>query len=144
MNKNKTTNNIAITLLSLLILAYSTVLQFSMPSIVLCFGEDGHIAFEQSDENYQCVDINDNANLPVNKCPELSDQKNDCQDVPLISILSTLYLKKDSKSKTAKLAIVDVTVDTIKDYLVSKIEISNKYNIIHPSMLSLQTTILLI
>ena len=144
MNKNKTTKNIAISVLSVLILVYSTVLQFSMPSVVLCFGDDGHIAFEQSDENNQCVDVDDNITLPVNNSTDLSDQKEDCQDVPLINVLSALYLEKNSKIKTVKPAVFDVTVDTIKAHLVSKIGIRNSYNIIHTSKKSLQTTILLI
>jgi len=144
MNKNKITNYIAMLLLSMLILAYSTALQFSMPSIVLCFGEDGHIAFEQSDENNQCVDVDYNFILPVNSYTDLSDQKDNCQDIPLINILSALYLKKDSKITTAKLAVFTGTVDTIKVHLVSHFDIYQDFTIIHSSMKSLQNTILLI
>ena len=72
LNKNKTIKNIGISLLSLLILTYSTVLQFSMSSVVLCFGDDGHIAFEQSDVNHQCDDIEDDITRPVNNFSELS------------------------------------------------------------------------
>jgi len=144
MSKNKISNYLTILLLSVLILAYSTVLLYSMPSIVLCFGEDGYIAFENSDENNQCIDNDNNFTLPLNNCTDLSDQTDNCQDVPLIYVLSALYLKKDGKIKTANLALGDLTVDPIKAYLKSKIEIRSNYNIIHTSMKSLQATILLI
>ncbi len=144
MNKNKITNNIAISLLSLLILAYSTILQFSMPSIVLCFGDDGHIAIEQSDDNYHCTDFGANEDHPLNNHKNFSHQEDACQDLPLIYILTTLFLEKDGKIKTVKLAVIDITVDILKAHFLSKSEIRNNYNIIHPSMKSLQTTILLI
>ncbi len=35
------------------------------------------------------------------------DQKDDCQDVPLIYVLSALYLKKDGKIKTVKTRYFD-------------------------------------
>ncbi len=144
MKKNKTTNNIAISLLSVVILVYSTILQFSMPSIVLCFGDDGHIAFEQSDDNYQCVDFDDNKDHPLNKHKNLSHQEDDCQDIPLMNVLSALYLEKNGKIKTLKLANFDVKIKTIKTHLVSHFDIHKDLTIIHSSMKSLQATILLI
>ena len=131
-------------LLSLLILAYSTILQFSIPSVILSFGEDGHIAFEQSDENNQCVDVDDDFILPVNNCSDLSDHKDDCQDVPLKNVISTLYLGKDHKIKTAKPVIFDETVSTIIVNPISPFDINNEFPFIHSSMKSLQTTILII
>ena len=144
MKKNKTINNITISLLSVFILAYSTILQFSMPSIVLCFGDDGHIAFEQSDDNYQCVDFGDNKDHPLNKHKNLSHQENDCHDIPLMNVLSALYLEKDGKIKTLKLTAFDPKINTIKTHLVSHFDIHKDFTIIHFSMKSLQATILLI
>jgi hypothetical protein len=144
MKRNKTIYNITITLLSLLILAYSTVLQFSTSSFVLCFGDDGHIAFEQSDENYQCGDLDDNKDHPLNKHKNLSHQEDDCNDLQLLNILTTLFLEKDGKTKIAKLTVIDATVDILQVHFLSKSEIHNSYNIIQPSMKSLQATILLI
>jgi len=99
MKDTKTINFLGVSLLSLLMLVYTTVLQFSIPSVVLCFGDDGHIAFEQSDANFNCVDINEDSNLPVSNTPDLIGQSDDCQDIPLLNVLSTLYLEKDTKIK---------------------------------------------
>ena len=131
-------------LLSMLILAYSTILQFSMPSIVLCFGEDGHIAFEQSDGNHPCGDVDDYFTLPVNNCTDLSGQKDDCQDVSLLNILSALYMQKDGKIKIVKPAVVDIKIKTIKTCLVYQSDINKDSTIIPSSMKSLQATILII
>lgn len=143
MIKNKPTDNILVILLSLIFMAYSTVLQFSTPSIVLCFGDDGHIAFEQSGENYQCIDIVDNT-IPVNTHSDLSGQKDDCRDVPLQSILSSLYLEKDGKPKNVKLEVLGTNIKTIKAYPLSHLNIIKDSTIIHTSMKNLQSTILLI
>jgi len=144
LNKNKTINNIGISLLSLLILTYSTVLQFSIPSVVLCFGDDGHIAFEQSDANHQCIDDVDNFTRLGNKYTDLSNQDDDCRDIPLVNISSALYLEKNGKIKIFKPALVDSKIKAIKACLVPHPEIKNEFMIIQSSMKSLQSTILLI
>ena len=143
-NKNKRINRITILFLSGLILAYSTILQFSIPSIVLCFGDDGHIAFEQSDDDYQCVDFGDNKDHLQNKHKNLSHQEDDCQDIPLMTVLSTLYLEKDGKIKTVKVSGGSVKVSTKKSDLVSHVDLDRETTIIHSSMKILQSTILLI
>ena len=134
----------AMLLLSMLILAYSTILQFSIPSIILCFGEDGHIAFEQSDGNTHCIAVDNNYTLPVNNCKDLTNQKDDCQDIPLKNILSALYLGKDGKIKTIIYTVADTKVHTIKANTNSHFDINNEFFIIHSSIKSLQTTILII
>ena len=144
MRKNKTTNKITISLLSLLILGYSTVLQFSMPSVVLCFGDDGHIAFEQSEDDSQCADLGDHKDHLADNHNDLSHQNDDCKDIPLINLLSTPYLDKDGKSKIVKLAVVDTISKTINAYSISHCDINKNSTIIHSSMKSLQATILLI
>ena len=143
MKDTKTINFLGVSLLSLLMLVYTTVLQFSIPSVVLCFGDDGHIAFEQSDANFNCVDINEDSNLPVSNTPDLIGQSDDCQDIPLLNVLSTLYLEKDTKIKI-KLDIIDENVNIINISTFSHFERNHFYTVIHPSMKSLQATILLI
>jgi len=133
-----------ISLLSLLILAYSTVLQFSMPSFVLCFGDDGHIAFEQSDENYHCVETDTEDDHPIHKHKNLSHQEENCQDIPLKTVLLTFYLKKDGEIKTVIPIIASVTINKVNAYLDSHFNIDIDDPIIHSSMKSLQSTILLI
>jgi len=130
--------------LSGLILAYSTILQFSIPSIVLCFGDDGHIAFEQSDDDYQCVDLGDNKDHLQNKHKNLSHQEDDCRDIPLITVLSNLYLEKDGKVKTVKFCQDSTIIKYKNTNLVSHVGFSKQATIIHSSMKSLHTTILLI
>ena len=78
MKKNKVTNRIALSFLSLLILAYSTIIQFSIPSIVLCFGDDGHIAFEQSGQNFQCVDFEKDDDHSLDGDKNLAQQEDHC------------------------------------------------------------------
>jgi len=115
-----------------------------MSSVVLCFGDDGHIAFEQSDVNHECDDIEDNITRGVNNFSELSDLDDTCQDIPLVNNLSVLYLEKDGKIKIFKPAAVDRKIKTIKACLVAQSEINKESTIIQSSMKSLKVTILLI
>ena len=144
MNKKKKSNSFATLLLSALILAYSTIIQFSIPSIVLCFGDDGHIAFEQTGNNFQCDKIGDDGSQPTHKQNNLSHQEDDCQDIPLLNVLSALYLEKDGKTKIFKRALVSVKINKINTHLVAQINTNKEATIIHSSMKSLQATILLI
>jgi hypothetical protein len=144
MKKNKTTYNITITLLSLLILGYSTVLQFSLPSVVLCFGDDGHIAFKQSEDDFQCNDLSDQNDHLADNHINLSHQDDDCDDIPLINLLSTPFLEKDGKSKNVKLDVVDRNSKTVNTYLVTHFDINRDSTIILTPMKILQATVLLI
>ena len=143
-NKNKLINRITILLQSLSILAYSTILQFSIPSIVLCFGDDGHIAFEQSGDNFKCDETEDPSDHPVHKHKNLSHQEDDCQDIPLTTVLSNLYLEKDGKAKTVKLFQGSAIIKIKNSDFDSRFNIHQKDSILHSSMKCLHTTILLI
>jgi len=143
-NKKIRINRVKILLLSILILAYSIILQFSIPSIVLCFGVDGHIAFEDTGDKFQCVKMEDVNDHPIHKHKNLSHQEDDCQDLALMTVLSTLYLKKDGKIKTEKLVAASVTLNKKKTDIVPHINLENEDTIVNSSMKSLQVTILLI
>jgi hypothetical protein len=144
MKTNKKSNSFIILLLSALILTYSTILQFSIPSFVLCFGDDGHIAFEKTGDNFQCEKREDNRDHPIHKHKDLSHQEDDCQDIPLITVLSNLYLEKDGKIKPVKLALISEKLNTKNTGSVANFDINTDTTIINSSMKSLQTTILLI
>lgn len=144
MKKNKTINKITLPLLSLLILTYSTVLQFSIPSIVLCFGDDGHIAFEQSEEDFPCTDSGDHDAHLANNHKVLSGQDDDCEDIPLINLFSTPFVEKDGKSKNVRTTLIDIYTKTINDNSVQNLDFKKVTTIIHFSRKSLQSTILLI
>jgi len=61
-----------------------------------------------------------------------------------MTVLSTLYLEKDGKIKTVKLAGGLAKVITKKSDLVSHVDLDKETTIIHSSMKILQSTILLI
>jgi hypothetical protein len=144
MKRNKTINKITLPLLSLLILTYSTVLQFSIPSIVLCFGDDGHIAFEQSEEDFPCTDLGDHNNHRADNHTDLAHQDDDCEDIPLINLFSTPFLEKNGKSKDIKATTIEIYSKSINAHTVSNLELNKDSTIIHSSLKSLQSTILLI
>ena len=131
-------------LLSIAVLAYSSLLQFSLPSIVLCFGDDGHIAFEQSGDNFKCDETEDSGDHPIHKHKNLSHQEEDCQDISLMTVLSNLYLEKDGKIKTVKVSTVLARINTKCTDLDSHLNSHQKDSILYSSMKSLHTTILLI
>jgi hypothetical protein len=130
--------------LSVSILVYSTILQFSVPSIVLCFGNDGHIAFEQTDDNNECAKNGNDEDYPIHKHKNLSHQEDDCQDIPLMTVLSTLYLEKDGKIKTVKFCPGSAVIKYKNTNLVSHFGIHKENTILYSSMKSLQATVLLI
>jgi hypothetical protein len=144
IQKNKKIYKLTLSLLSLVILAYSTVLQFSIPTIVLCFGEDGHIAFEQSELNFSCADSGDHKDHLMDNHNDLSHQDYDCVDIPLIHLLSTPLLEKYGKVKTVKATVVVVYSKIINAYTVSNLDLNKDATIIHSSIKSLQAIILLI
>jgi hypothetical protein len=144
MKRLKVSKKILISILSLLLLMYSTVLQFSMPSFVLCFGDDGHIAFEQSEHDFQCIGLDDHDDQLIDNHKDLSHQNNDCEDLPLFNLLSTPLLEKDGKSKNVKLTVIDTKIKTINTWSISPFDINKDSTIIHSSIKSLQTTVLLI
>jgi hypothetical protein len=144
MKRLKVLDKISISMLSILILIYSIVLQFSIPSFVLCFGDDGHIAFEQSEHDFQCVGLDDHEDQLMDNHKNLSHQNDDCEDIPLLNILSTPFLEKDGKSKNVKLTLIDTKNKTINTYLVLRFDINKDSTIIHSSIKSLQATVLLI
>ena len=141
-NMDKRINCITRLLLSIAVLAYSSLLQFSLPSIVLCFGDDGHIAFEQSGDNFKCDETEDSGDHPIHKHKNLSHQEDDCQDIPLTTVLSNLYLEKDGKVKTVKL-YQDSTLVKYSD-LVSHSDLIIEHTFLYSSMKTLHVTILLI
>jgi hypothetical protein len=143
-NMDKRISRITRLLLSIAVLAYSSLLQFSLPSIVLCFGDDGHIAFEQSGDNFKYDETEDSGDHPIHKHKNLSHQEDDCQDISLMTVLSNLYLKKDGKIKLVKLAAVLARINTKNTDLVSHFNQDKEATIIHSSTKCLQTVILLI
>jgi hypothetical protein len=115
-----------------------------MPSIVLCFGDDGHIAFEQSEDDYQCGDLAEQKNQFTTNHRDLSHQNDDCEDIPLINLLSTPFLIKDRNSKNIKLAAVETNIKTINAFSITHTNITNNSIITPPSSKCLQSIILLI
>ena len=144
MKKNNIINKITLPLLSMLILVYSTVLQFSVPAFVLCFGDDGHIAIEQSEHDFQCIGLDGHEDQLIDNHKDLSHQNDDCEDIPLSNLLSTPLLEKDGKSKNVKLTVIGTKIKTINTCSVSPFDINIDSTIIHSSIKSLQTTVLLI
>ena len=143
MKKNKKTGSVLKLFLSTIILVYSTVIQFSIPSFVLCFGDDGHIAFEQTGGDNQC-DHEDERDHPIHKHKNLAHQKDDCQDIPLLNVFSSLYLEKNGKIKLFNLALESGKTYKSSYYLATRLNLFNDFAFIHSSMKSLQATILLI
>ncbi len=143
MNKNKLINYIALLFLSVVLLAYSTVLQFTMPSIVLCFGNDGHIAFEQSDKNFQCIDIEGDDDHATHEHENLAHDEDHCEDIPLSNLFSALFMGDDGKIKHVKISSVNTKNRTLK----TDIDL-HQYNstivVTHAAMKSLKSSILLI
>ena len=88
--------------------------------------------------------VNDEKDHPIHKHKNLSHNQDDCHDLPLMTVLSTLYLEKDGKIKIDKLGVISIFVSTIKSDLVSHIDLNKQTTIVHTSMKSLQATILLI
>jgi hypothetical protein len=144
MRKNKIAYKIIISLLSLLLLVYSTVLQFSLPAVVLCFGDDGHIAFEQSELENPCVDTTEHGDYLIGSHENLSHQDEDCNDIPLINLYSIPFIEKESKSKTLKLSIVENYSKFTNTSFISQFNIVQKSTTNHPILECLQSTILLI
>jgi len=144
MNKVKIADKISILMLSLLILLYSTILQFSVQSVVLCFGDDGHIAFEQSEVGYPCVDSDEHGNHLIDSHENLSHQDGGCNDVSLINFSSNPYIGKECKLKNFKLSPVDIRLKTSNSINISPFNFLINPIIIHPTTESLRNTILLI
>ena len=144
MKRLKIADKISISILSLLLLVYLTVLQFSMPSVVLCFGDDGHIAFEQSEDGYPCTDLNEHGDNPTGRHENLSHQDEGCNDIPLINLFSIPFIQKECKSKNFKISMVDNYFKITYSNFISLLTIQKKSITIHPTVESLQTTILLI
>ena len=144
MKRLKIKDKFSISLLNLLILAYSTVLQFSLPSVVLCFGDDGHIAIEQIEIDYRCADFSKHNDHFVDGCINLFHQNNECEDLPLINLFSIPFIEKESKTKNLKSTVVDDNIKTITTCSISHFDIYKDCRILLSTMKSLQTTILLI
>ncbi len=144
MKSLKIADKIYVLLLSLLILVYSSVLQFSMPSVVLCFGDDGHIAFEQSEYEYLCMDSNEHSDHLASSHEHFSHQDEGCKDIPLINLCSPPFVEKESKLKNFKLTKFDNHINTIytNSFPHFNILIDSAAN--HTALEGLQTTILLI
>jgi hypothetical protein len=136
-------DKISIILLSLLILAYSSVLQFSFPSIVLCVGSDGHFAFEPSEVNHQCLDSEEYSDHVADKHKSLSHQDMGCEDIPLMNLFVLPFLEKESKSQQVKMLVVNDSVNKSDSPSTSYSELKNNDRIHHPTIQCLQTTILL-
>ena len=144
MKRLKIKDKISISLLSLLILAYSTVLQFSLPSVVLCFGDDGHIAIEQFEIDYRCADFTEHKDHFADGCINLSHKNNECEDIPLINLFSIPLVEKLNKTKNFKSTAVDNYIKTATTCSISHFDKYKDSRILLSSMKSLQTTILLI
>ena len=131
--------------LSLYVLTYSIILPFSLTPMVLCFGDDGHIAIEPACSTYACGDPADRFDHLIQKHENLTGQETDCRDVALINVSSTLYLEKTTKLKniseqrsTHPTAQISKPYSKVRSEFILK-NISNK-----PALKNLQTTILLI
>ena len=74
----------------------------------------------------------------------LSHQDDDCEDIPLINLLSTPFLENGSKSKNVKLAVVDRYSKTVNTYLVTHFDLNRDSTIILTPMNILPATVLLI
>ena len=144
MKNNKIACKITIPLLSLLILVYSTVLQFSLPSVVLCLGSDGHIAFEQSDDNCRFVDSGAHRNHLADDHKNLSHQDEDCDDIPLVKLFSLPFVEKDGTSKQARLPAANTGGMNTDVLSIAQFDINSGSKIILPTIKNLRTTILLI
>ena len=131
-------------MLSLLILVYSTVLQFSMPSVVLCFGNDGHIAFEQFEDGYPFVDSDEHGDHLPGSHENLSHQDEECNDILLINLFSIPFLEKESISKNFKLSIANNYFKTTNFNYISHFKVLKKPITMHSSIESLQSIILII
>jgi hypothetical protein len=84
-----------IVILILYIFTYLLILPISLPSLVLCFGEDGHIAIEPSCKTTdQCNELLDRLHHLIKTHENLAPQEEDCRDVALINVSSTLYQEK--------------------------------------------------
>jgi len=144
MRKKKTTSKLPVLLLSMVLLTYSTVLQFSIPAVVLCFGEDGHIAFEQSDDKFRCIDGGEGIDLRAERCNSLSRQDKHCDDIPLISLIITLFPGKGSYSACFKLFAIDLNSNIVDVFSCDHRNINNISPPVYPAMKIVQSSILLI
>jgi len=144
MKRMKIADKISISMLSLIILVYSTMLQFSVPSVVLCFGNDGHIAFEQAEDWYPCMDLNKQGDNLIGNHESLSHQEEDCNDIPLINLFSIPFIEKECKSKNFEISIVDNYYKMTYSNFISHLNLLKESIAIHPTVENLQTTILLI
>jgi hypothetical protein len=120
------------------------VIQFSLPSFVLCFGSDGHIAFEQYDDECRFDQPGEHKSHLESKHENLSHQNRDCEDIPLTNHFSSPFIEKDGKSKNFKLLTVTKFSHSQKAFPILQFKIDEDSAIILSQTKSLQTTVLII
>ena len=78
-------NILANILLSYFLLIQGLVFQVSQPNIILCFGKDGHIAFELQNEEDHCIRANNVSEIVFGQAGMLNHgvHDNGCTDVDL-------------------------------------------------------------
>ena len=131
-------------MLCLLTLVYTTVLQFSLPSVILCFGSDGHIAFEQAQDNCRIDNSGVQETHLADNHSNLVHQDADCYDITLSGLFSLPLVEKAGKSKNTMLSATITNCISLNVCSVSLSEINNDLAITLASRKGLQTTILII
>ena len=85
-------------LLSLLFLGQSLLYQVSLPQRVLCIGEDGHVAIEESTEDDVCMahpNDTDPGGMYTYRYRTLHQDEDNCTDIILDTHLGTARLMQD-------------------------------------------------